>query len=318
LRLLVTGASGFIGRAVLVRFAADPTCRIRGVVRCKTLDLPAGVEQMLIPDLAPDTDWKPSLSGVDVIVHTAARAHVMHESGADPLAEFRRINVAGTLKLARQAADEGVRRLVFISSIKVNGEGTQPGQPYSADDIPAPVDPYGISKHEAELGLAKLAEDSGLEVVIVRPPLVYGPGVKANFLSLLKFVNKGIPMPLASINNRRSMIYLGNLIDAIAACATHPRAAGQTYLVCDGEDVSTPELIKRVAAALGVSARLLPFPPELMRIAGKVIGKGPLIERLLGSLTVDVGKIKCELDWKPPYTMKQGLKETAAWFKQQG
>lgn len=317
MRFLVTGASGFIGKAVLVRFASDATCRIRGAVRRTAPDLPAGVEQALVADVAPDTDWKHALRGVDVIVHTAARVHVMHESGANPLAEFRRVNVAGTLSLARQATDAGVRRLIFISSIKVNGEGTPPGRPYSDDDIPAPLDPYGVSKHEAELGLAQLAEETGLEVVIIRSPLVYGPGVKANFLSLLKFVNKGIPMPLAGINNRRSLIYVGNLVDAIVTCAAHPKAAGQTFLVSDGVDISTPELIRRTAAALGVPVRLFPLPVSLMLLVSKLTGKSGAVNSLKGSLTVDSAKIRRELGWNPPYTMEQGLKETAEWFKRQ-
>jgi nucleoside-diphosphate-sugar epimerase len=210
-----------------------------------------------------------------------------------------------------------VRRFIFISSIKVNGEGTLPGQPYTADDIPAPADPYGVSKHEAELGLMKLAEETGLEVVIIRSPLVYGPGVKANFLSLLKFVNKGIPMPLASINNKRSMIYLGNLVDAIVTCAAHPNAAGQTFLVSDGTDISTPELMRRVAAAFERPVRLMPFPPSLIRLAGRLLGKSAAMDRLLGSLEVDCGKIRRELGWNPPFTMAAGLKDTAEWFNKQ-
>jgi nucleoside-diphosphate-sugar epimerase len=261
----------------------------------------------------------------------------MDDPAADPLTEFRTVNVEGTAQLAREAAKAGVRRLVFISSIKVNGE--ENSTPYTPDSPPNPSDPYGISKWEAEQALRKIEAETGLEVVVIRPTLVYGPGVKANFLNMMKIISRGIPLPLASITNRRSLIYVGNLVDALTICAKHPAAAGQTYLLSDGEDVSTPELIRRVAHALKVPARQFSFPTSLMRMAGKILdGNFGLfksktektiqnlefktqnrftgaVNRLTGSLTVDSSKIRRELGWVPPFTMDEGLAETAGWFK---
>jgi len=236
----------------------------------------------------------------------------MDDPSADPLTEFRKVNVEGTAQLALEAAKAGVKRLVYISSIKVNGE--ESAIAYSTDSPVAPSDPYGISKWEAEEALRRIEAETGLEVVVVRPTLVYGPGVKANFLNMMKIISKGIPLPLASINNKRSLIYVGNLVDALAVCATHPAAAGKTYLVSDGEDVSTPELLRRVAFALGVPARLLQFPVLLMKLLGKLTGKSGAVNRLTGSLTVDSSKIRQELGWTPPFSMEEGLLETAAWF----
>ena len=311
----MTGVTGFIGKALCKRVALNGW-QVRGTIRSmeQTVVLPTGVEVVQIKSIGRDTDWSDALFGVDAVVHLAARVHVMRDVVADPLSAFRLVNVAGTERLARVAAMNGVKRFVFVSSIKVNGEACE--KPFTEHDIPAPKDPYGVSKWEAEQVLHKIAEDTGLEVVIIRLPLVYGPGVKANFLSLFKIVDRGIPLPLANVNNHRSLIDLGNLVDAITTCISHPNAAGQTYLVSDGEDVATPELIQRVAAALGRPARLFPFPPSLMRFAGKFFGKSDAVERLLGSLTIDSSKIQRELGWKPPYTMEQGLKETAEWFKE--
>lgn len=311
---LITGSNGFVGRTLCEKMLAKGW-QVRGTVRSAkdAPSLPTGVEANPIQSIGPDTDWSTALAGVDVVVHLAARVHVMNDSAADPLSEFRLVNVTGTERLARMAAANGIKRFVYISSIKVNGEVCE--KPFTERDIPAPVEPYGVSKWEAEQVLHKVAEETGLEVVIIRPPLVYGPGVKANFLSLFKIVDRGVPLPLASIDNRRSFIYLGNLVDAIITCISHPEASGQTYLISDGADVSTPELIRRVGAALGRPARLFPLPPALMRFAGKLIGKSAAVERLLGSLTLDSSKIGRELAWKPPYTMQEGLRETAEWFK---
>jgi nucleoside-diphosphate-sugar epimerase len=258
------------------------------------------------------TDWTDALRGIDIIVHLAARVHMMHDTVVDPLAAFREVNVSGTERLIQMAAAARVKRLIYISSIKVNGE--ESSTPYTEQDIPNPQDAYAVSKWEAEQVLRQSTADTGVEVVIIRPPLVYGPGVKANFLQLIKIVNRGIPLPLSSVNNSRSVIYLGNLIDAIVACIDRPEAAGQTFLVSDGEDISTPELIRRVAAVLGKSPRLFPCPPMIMRLAGKLTGRFAEVERLLGSLTVDTSKIQRELGWKAPYTLEQGLRETAEWF----
>lgn len=313
MNVLVTGATGFVGTALLERLGRE-TCQVRVAVLAeeRTDHLPETVEKVVVQPLSDMTEYADALRGIDVVIHLAARVHVMNEDAADPLAEFRRVNVAGTETLARQAAAAGVRRLVFLSSVKVNGEGR--GEPYTEDDPPAPEDPYGVSKQEAEDVLRQVAADTGLEVVIIRPPLVYGPGVKANFRRLLETVRRGIPLPLACIHNSRSLVGLGNLVDAVTVCATHPRAAGQTFLVSDGEDVSTPELVRRIAASFGRPPRLFPVPLSLMRLAGTLTGKRAAVDRLAGSLTVDSSKIRRELGWQPPFTMEQGLAETAEWF----
>ena len=312
--VLVTGASGFVGRFLCERLLSEGSS-VRGTLlesESPTI-LITGVEPVVIEPLDPDTPWHHALSDIDTIIHLAARVHIMNDTVTDPLTEFRKVNVDGTLKLARDAACAGVRRFVYISSIKVNGE--ESAVSYTPDSPASPSDPYGISKWEAEVGLHKIASETGLEVVVVRPTLVYGPGVKANFLNMMKIICKSIPLPFASIRNRRSLIYVGNLVDALAVCATHPAAAGKTYMVSDGEDVSTPELISRTASALGVPVRLLPFPVSLMKLLGKLTGKGGVVNRLTGSLTVDCSKIRRELGWVPPFTMEEGLLETAAWFK---
>lgn len=312
--VLVAGATGFVGRPLCEQLLLK-AFNVRGSVWIAEIptNLPAGAQATSIESIGPDTDWSAALSGIDIVIHLAARVHVMDETFGEPLTAYRQVNVAGTENLARQAAAAGVRRLVYLSSVKVHGE--ESNAPYSEENHPAPQDPYGVSKLEAEIILRKIAAETGLEVVIIRPPLVYGPGVKANFFNLLKIVERGLPLPLAGITNSRSLIYLGNLIDAIITCATHPQAAGQTFLVSDGVDVSTPQLIRQVATALDRPARLLPFPLSLMRLAGKLTGKSMAVDRLLGSLVVDSSKIRRELRWKPPFTMAQGLRETATWFK---
>lgn len=312
MRVLITGGTGFVGSVLLSRLVDAGGFIVRAAVRRDGRDLPPGVERVAVGDLAADTAWQQALAGVDVVIHLAARVHVMNDLAADPLAAFRQVNVAGTERLARMAAANGVKRFVYISSVKVNGEGAS--TPYTEYAAAAPEDPYGISKWEAEQALHKVAEETVLEVVILRPPLVYGPGVKANFLSLFKVVDRGIPLPLARVRNRRSLIYLGNLVDAIVTCINHPDAAGEVFLVSDGEDVSTPALIRRIAHALDRPERLLPFPSTLMRLLGRISGKSGEIERLLGSLVVDTSKIRRVLSWKPPYTLDQGLKETADWY----
>jgi nucleoside-diphosphate-sugar epimerase len=269
------------------------------------------VEAVLIKTLDGETDWIDALYGVDVVIHLAARVHVMHDSVADPLAEFLKVNLHGTENLARQAAHAGVKRLVFVSSIKVNGEATCDGQRFSETDMSAPQDPYGISKWEAEQALQRVSAQTGLEVVIVRPPLVYGPGVKGNFAQMMNIVAKRIPLPFACIHNLRSLVYVGNLADALITCSTHAAAAGQTYLVCDGEDISTPDLLRQLAHNMGVSARLFFCPPVLLKLAGKLTGKSQQLERLFGSLRVEGDKIRADLNWTPPYSLRQGLQMTA-------
>lgn len=271
--------------------------------------------EVQVGEVDANTDWSAALRGVDVVIHLAARVHVMHDTCADPLAEFRRVNTTATEHLARSAASSGAKRLLYVSSIKVNGEETPAGVIYSEQDTPAPQDPYAISKWEAEQALQRVADETGLEIVIVRPPLVYGAGVKGNFAQMLQVVARGVPLPLASVHNKRDLLYLGNLVDALVICAAHPAAAGQTYLLSDGEAVSTPALLRRLAQALGVPSRVLPFPPALLALAGKLLGRSAQLERLLGSLQADSGKIRSQLNWTPPYTLQQGLQETADWYR---
>jgi nucleoside-diphosphate-sugar epimerase len=314
-RILVTGAGGFIGRALCAQLLADGFL-VRGVVRdlSRSVSLPQSMEIVQIGSMGPDTDWTDVISGVDSAIHLAARVHIMQDAAMDPLQEFRRVNLHGTECLARQAAQADVRRFVFMSTIGVNGSTTG-SRAFTESNDPSPHNPYSVSKFEAEIGLKEVSAKTGMEVVIVRAPLVYGPSNPGNFLSLLRIIAKGIPLPLASVCNLKNFLYVENLADALACCAIHPNAAGQTYLVSDGEDVSTPELIQRVAAAMGKPARLFPFPPGLMRLAGRALGKSAAIERLLGSLQVDSSKIRRELGWKPPFTMADGLRETAAWYR---
>jgi len=312
MKYLVTGATGFIGHFLCERLLADGQ-QVRGTLLESEApsSLVEGVEPVFIQPLGPDSNWREALAGIETIIHLAARVHIMADTSTDPLAEFRHVNVDGTTRLAQEAAKAGIKRLVFISSVKVNGEETD--KPYTSYSLPQPTDPYGISKWEAEQELRRIEAESGLEIVVVRPVLVYGPGVKANFLNLMKLVHRGLPLPLAAIANKRSFIYAGNLVDALATCAIESAAAGQTYLVSDGEDVSTPELIRRTAKALGVQPRLFSFPPALMRLAGQITGKTASVNRLLGTLTVDSSKICRDLGWKPPFTMDEGLQETAEW-----
>jgi len=256
-----------------------------------------------------------ALSGVDVVVHMAARVHIMHDDASDPLTEFRKINVEGTLNLAKRAAVAGVKRFVFISSVKVNGEKTTVGKPFSPDDVVTTHDPYGVSKWEAEQALFRLAASTGMEVVIIRPPLVYGPGVKANFRKMIQWVDKGVPLPLGAIDNQRSLVALDNLVDFIVLCTTHPRAAGELFLVSDGEDVSTTELLQKVAKALHKKARLFSMPSSLMRVTARFLGKQALADRLFESLQVDNSKACALLGWKPVVTMDEQLKETVEAYR---
>jgi UDP-glucose 4-epimerase len=304
-RVLVTGASGFVGRALCGRLAAAGHMVIPAV-RCKA-GLP---NEAVVGDIGSSTDWRMALSGCDAVVHLAARVHMMRDDALDSLALYREINTEATLNLARQAAEVGVKRFVFLSSIKVNGEGGDAA--YRENDAPAPADAYAISKWEAEQGLRRIARETGLEVVILRPPLVYGPAVKANFLRLMQWAHKGWPLPLGAIRNRRSLLYLGNLVDAIRLCVEHPAAAGQTFLLDDGEAVSTPDLIRAVALAMGRTARLLAVPVRVIEFSGTLLGKRAAVARLTGSLWVDSSLIRSRLNWTPPYSMKAGLAATVA------
>lgn len=311
---LVTGGSGFLGRALIERLVQLPDCSVVAPVRTTSAVLPAGVKQLPLTSLNGTNDWSEVLTDVDVVVHAAARVHVMKEVSSDPLAAFREVNVEATLNLARQAAASGTKRFIFISSIKVNGEGAEPGTVYSADDVPAPIDPYGISKLEAERGLKELAAVTGMEVVIIRPVLVYGPGVKANFLSMMRWLYRGVPLPFGAVHNQRSLVAIDNLVDFIVTCSDHPAAADQVFLVSDGEDVSTTQLLRKLAGALGKPARLLPIPVWLMSGAAALLGQRALSDRILGSLQVDISKNRQLLGWTPPVTLDKALSLTAQHF----
>ena len=309
MKILVTGANGFVGKSLSAElFGQGHT--VQAAVRNKVAPI-ENVETTIVGEVNGNTDWSQSLAGVSTVVHLAARVHVMQDNSTDPLAEFRAVNVQGTLNLARQAAAAGVRRFVFLSSIKVNGEHTDLGSPFNADQTPAPQDAYGISKHEAELGLRGIAAETGMQVVIIRPPLIYGAGVKANFALLFRAVRHGVPLPLGlATHNRRSFVSLNNLVDFIITCIHHPNAANQTFLVSDGCDLSTTELLRRMGNALGKPARLIPVPVAVLEAGAALFGRRDVAQRLCGSLRVDITKAKELLGWMPPFGVDEGLRLT--------
>ena len=309
--VLVTGAGGFVGRA-MCRELQSQRQAVRGATR--TASGEQGFPAFAVGDIGPDTDWSVPLAGCESVIHLAAHVHVMRSGAGNAQGDFNRVNVQGSENLARQAARAGVRRFLFLSSVKVNGE-TSTGRGLVESDPPAPVDSYGLSKAQAEQRLKAVAAETGMEVVIVRPPLVYGPGVKANFLKLLRIVDAGMPLPFSSIDNRRSLVYVGNLVHAIGSCLAHPAAANRTFFVSDGQDISTPQLVREIAAALSRKPRLYPFPPVLLRSIGLLTGRSKQIARLTGSLQVDVSSIKSTLGWQPPFSLQQGLAETASWYR---
>lgn len=315
MKILVTGSTGFVGSRLVNTLEAHGIECVKAV---RNQVLSDQAENVLVGDVAEEINWRSVLKGVQAVVHLAARVHVMRETSGDALFEFRRVNLEGTLRLARQAAESGVRRFVFLSSVKVNGESTPAGKPFTADQDPAPSDPYGISKCEAEAELKLLAEASGMEVVVIRPPLVYGPGVKANFSAMLAWLYRGLPLPLGRvIDNRRSLVFIDNLVDLIRVCIDHPAAANQVFLVSDDEDLSTAELLRRSAAALGKPARLLSLPVSLITNSAKILGRPGVAQRLCDSLQVDISKTKRLLNWVPPVSVGQGLKITAErWISQ--
>ena len=306
MRCLVTGANGFLGRTLCIElpqrgFAVLAAARMVNLI-------PGSFESSVVGEIDGLTDWTGEVSKVNIVIHLAARVHVMNDTAANPLAAFRVVNVEGTLNLARQAAAAGVKRFVFISSVKVNGESTQPGRAFTELDAPASLDAYGQSKHEAELGLRQIAAHTGMEVVIIRPPLVYGPGVKANFDALMRAVQRGWPLPLGAVHNQRSLVALDNLVDFIFICATHPQAANQTFLVSDGQDLSTAELVRGMAQAAGVSARFLPVPMWALQVGATLLGKGDAVQRLCGNLQLDISKARDLLGWVPPISVVEGLR----------
>ncbi|MBV1789408.1 SDR family oxidoreductase [Marinobacterium sp. D7] len=310
MKVLLTGSTGFLGQRLARRLAQNARYQLTCVVRRQVT--PVAGEQVVIEGLNSAQDWSNALVGQQVIIHTAARAHIMKDEVADPLAEYRKINVDGTLNLARQAAKSGVERFIFISSIKVNGEQTFSGAPFTAEDNPSPEDAYGLSKLEAEQGLRRIAEETGMDVVIVRPPLVYGPGVKGNFASMIKMVERGIPLPLGSIHNKRSLVALDNLVDLIVTCIEHPAAANQVFLAGDGHDLSTTELLRGVAGAMAKPPRLIPVPTGVLMLGATLLGKKAVAQRLLGSLQVDISKARNLLGWTPPVGVEEGLRRCFA------
>lgn len=312
MKILVTGSSGFVGRALCEALCAEQY-NVLAVMRSKSAVVDSCVEPIVMGHISADTDWRSVLLNVDVVVHLAARVHVMQDDASDPLAEFRKMNVDTTLKLASQAAIAGVRRFVYVSSIKVNGESTR-GVPFTEHDTPHPQDAYALSKWEAEQALHHLAASTGMEVVIVRPPLVYGPGVKANFASLLNVVSMRIPLPLLSIVNKRSMVYVGNLVDALIRCVVHPNAAGKTYLISDQINVSTPQLVREISQALQYPNLVFPFPVWLLHLIAKLLRRSEVVNRLTESLEIDASAISNDLAWQAPLTMQDGIKETVKWF----
>jgi nucleoside-diphosphate-sugar epimerase len=311
--VLVTGAQGFVGlplSTALVKLGYQVRCAVRDHFQVNQSQ-----ETLSVGDINGATAWAHALVDVSVVIHLAARVHVMNETAADALSAYRKVNVEGTLNLAKQAALAGVKRFIFISSIKVNGEGTALGHPYHEQQAPSPLDAYGLSKYEAELALQQLAKDTGLELVIIRPTLIYGPGVKANFRAMMRCLAIGIPLPLGSIHNQRSLLALDNLIDLIQLCIVHPAAANQTFLASDGMDLSTPELLTAMAAALGKPARLIKLPESLLMLGAKLVGKQAMAQRLCGSLQVDSSKARELLGWQPPVSVQEALHKVAVDYR---
>ncbi|MET3107582.1 nucleoside-diphosphate-sugar epimerase [Oxalobacteraceae bacterium GrIS 2.11] len=306
-RILLTGASGFVGRS-LATSLIDVCTSVRCAVRTE-LDLP-GAEIVHVPSIDNLTVWNKELKGIDTIIHCAGRAHIMNELFPSPLHEYRKINVGGTINLARQAVAAGVKRFIFLSSVKVNGEQTLKGQPFTENDLPSPQNPYAISKFEAEKALFDLARETDLEVVVIRPTLVYGCGVKANFFTMLRMVKLGMPLPFGSIENKRSFVYLENLNSLIIRCIDHPKAANQLFLASDGNDLSTTELLRHCGEAMGVSVYLIPIPESWCMLSASLLGQSDAIQRLCGSLQVDISKSKKLLGWNPPISVQAGLQKT--------
>ena len=308
-RLVITGANGFVGLA-LCTGAINRDFVVRGITR-SACQLPKGAENTVIANFENAGNWSNALVGAQVVIHLAARVHVMGDTVADPLSEFRRVNVQGTLQLAAQAAAMGVHRFIFLSSIGVNGLSTASGSAFSEIDKPHPHNAYALSKWEAEQGLLRISVETNMEVVIIRPPLVYGPNAPVNFGSLVRWLRRGVPLPLGAINNRRSMVALDNLVDLIVTCVDHPAAANQTFLVSDGEDLSTTQLLRRMGQALGKPARLLPVPSALLKLGAALVGRPAVAQRLCGSLQVDISKTRQILGWTPPLSVDEGLKKAA-------
>lgn len=311
-KVLVTGANGFVGK-VLCHTLIDRGFSIKAAVRDCISVLDDRIDCVSVGEINDNTDWQDALAEVDCVVHLAARVHVMNESDSAPLKAFRRVNTAGSEKLAREAARFGVKRMIYLSSIKVNGEETVCA-PFNEHVDQPPVDPYGRSKWEAENALQQVSAETGIEMVIIRPPLVYGPGVKGNFLTLLRMISKGLPLPLGSVSNQRSLVALDNLVDLIKECIVNPRAGGETFLVSDGRDLSTTDLIKTIAHSMGKSPRLIPVPLLLLKMGAVMMGKSAVARRVLGSLQVDSSKAHRILGWSPPSSVECEIEKVVKWY----
>ncbi len=313
-KILITGATGFVGRALFENLKSKKKYLIHLTSRTNQEKLFEGAKTFNIGEIDRNTNWKDALDGVSCIVHCAARAHMMEKKQRDSLNSYRRINVDGTRNLAKQAAAIGIKRFIFLSSVKVNGEETIASNSFKYDDIPLPKDAYGISKWEAEQELLEIYKKTGLELVIIRVPLIYGARVKGNFLRLLDLIYKQIPLPLFNINNSRSFIGLDNLVDLIIHCIDHPRATGKTFLVSDGEDVSIPDLIRKLSKIMGKSTRLFSFPISIFKLMSYLVGKTPEVNRLIGSLRVNSSHTRKILGWNPPFSLDEGLEKTVHWY----
>ncbi len=312
--ILVTGATGFVGKAIVEKLMGS-TYQIRACSRDNKFTFSSGLKPFVVGDLSEQSNWKEALQGIDVVIHLAARVHVMNDNELDPLTEYRKINTNATLRLAKQAASLGVKQFIFMSTIKVNGEATIENNCFKADDRVSLTDPYAISKYEAEQGLLALAKETNMEVVIIRPPLVFGPGVKANFESMIKWVKLGIPLPFGAVENKRSLIAIDNLVSFVVHCIKHPNAKNEVFLISDGEDISTTDLIQKIAKAFGRKAWLIPVPTQLMRNVAKIMGREKLADRLLGSLQIDNSKAMELLSWKPISSIDEQLNKLAAEHK---
>jgi UDP-glucose 4-epimerase len=317
LNILITGATGFIGQQLIKHLLSQKRHSITALVRNQNHSLPSSVNTILVPSIDGATDFSTHLSSIDIVIHLAARVHKMKDLGRSSYDAYRSINTEGTVKLAEQAATAGVKRFIYLSSIKVNGETTIPAHPFTADDTPHPTDPYAVSKYRAEVALQSFSKKNKLEYVIIRPPLVYGPGVKANFEKLITLIYRRIPLPLGAVKNQRSLVSIDNLVGLITHCISHPRAANQVFLVSDDNDLSTTDLLQLIGKTMNRPVRLLPIPEKALCFISKLFGKKNIAQRLLGNLQIDISKTKNLLDWHPTKTPEEGIKETTQKFLQE-